>query len=103
METIFHTERLTEIETKLRKFVIEELIPLEKDHLTRPFKQTEIILQAKREEVKTLGLWGLHLSKEEGGQGLTLCEFGQLSEIMSLAPYYGQYTFNCQAPDIGNY
>ncbi len=102
METIFHTERLNVLESKLRKFVEEELIPLEKDHLIRPFKQTEIILQKKREKVKALGLWGLHLSKEDGGLGLTLCEFGQLSEIMSLAPYYGQYTFNCQAPDIGN-
>lgn len=103
METIFHTERISELAPKLRKFVVEELIPLEKDHLIRPFKQTEKILEAKRATVKELGLWGLHLSKEEGGLGLTLCEFGQLSEIMSLAPYYGQYTFNCQAPDIGNY
>jgi len=52
METIFHTERLNEIKPKLRKFVVEELIPLEKDHLIRPFKQTEIILHAKREQVK---------------------------------------------------
>ncbi|MCX6336787.1 MAG: acyl-CoA dehydrogenase family protein [Bacteroidetes bacterium] len=102
MEPIFVTDRIKNIIPIIREFVTTELIPLEKDHLTRPFKQTEIILQAKREKVKTLGLWGLHLTKESGGHGLTLCEFGQLSEIMSLAPYYGQYTFNCQAPDIGN-
>lgn len=102
MEALFATERIKELAPILKQFVIEELVPLEKDHLTRPFKQTEIILQEKREKVKALGLWGLHLSKEEGGQGLTLCEFGQLSELMSLAPYYGQYSFNCQPPDIGN-
>jgi alkylation response protein AidB-like acyl-CoA dehydrogenase len=102
MEALFATERIKELAPILKQFVLEELVPLEKDHLTRPFKQTEIILQEKREKVKALGLWGLHLPKEEGGQGLTLCEFGQLSELMSLAPYYGQYSFNCQPPDIGN-
>ena len=102
MEPIFTTERLKELLPKVQAFVTEELIPLEKEHSTRPFKQTEKILQQKREKVKALGLWNLHLSREEGGMGLTLCEFGQISEALSLAPYYGQYTFNCQAPDIGN-
>lgn len=102
MESVFATERLRELLPKVQAFVLEELVPLEKDHTTRPFKQTEKILQEKREKVKTLGLWNLHLPKEEGGQGLTLCEFGQISEALSLAPYYGQYTFNCQPPDIGN-
>ncbi len=102
MESIFATQRLREILPTIHAFVMEELIPLEKDHTTRPFKQTEKILQEKRGKVKALGLWNLHLSKEEGGMGLTLCEFGQISEVLSLAPYYGQYTFNCQAPDIGN-
>ncbi len=102
MEPIFATERLEKILPIIRSFVLEELVPLEKEHSSRPFKQTEKLLQAKREKVKALGLWNLHLPKEEGGLGLTLCEFGQVSEVLSLAPYYGQYTFNCQAPDIGN-
>jgi len=102
MESVFATERLKELLPKVKAFVEEELIPLEKEHTTRPFKQTEKILAAKREKVKALGLWNLHLPESEGGQGLTLCEFGQVSEVLSLAPYYGQYTFNCQAPDIGN-
>ena len=102
MEPIFVTERLRELLPKVKAFVLDELIPLEKEHHTRPFKQTEKILEQKREKVKALGLWNLHLPKEEGGMGLTLCEFGQVSEILSLAPYYGQYTFNCQPPDIGN-
>ncbi len=102
MEPVFATPRLAAILPIVQKFVAEELVPLEKDHLTRPFKKTEIILQEKREKVKALGLWNLHLPQEEGGQGLTLCEFGQISEALSHAPYYGQYTFNCQPPDIGN-
>lgn len=102
MESVFATERLKELLPIVHAFVQEELIPLEKDHSTRPFKQTEKILGEKREKVKAMGLWNLHLSKDEGGMGLSLCEFAQVSEILALAPYYGQYTFNCQPPDIGN-
>lgn len=102
MESVFATDRLKTLLPKIKTFVLEELVPLEKDHTTRPFKETEKILGEKREKVKALGLWNLHLPAAEGGQGLTLCEFAQVSETLSLAPYYGQYTFNCQAPDIGN-
>jgi acyl-CoA dehydrogenase len=102
MEAIFATERISLLIPQIKQFVEEELIPLEKEHTTRPFKQTEKILATKRELVKAKGWWNLHLPQNEGGMGLTLCEFGQISEILSLAPYYGQYTFNSQAPDIGN-
>lgn len=102
MEAIFVTERIRTLIPLIQQFVEDELIPLEKDHTTRPFKETEKILATKRELVKARGWWNLHLPIEEGGMGLTLCEFGQISEVLSLAPYYGQYTFNAQAPDIGN-
>lgn len=102
MEEIFITDRLKALIPAIRNFVETELIPLEKDHSKRKGKETEALLQEKRKLVKEKGWWNLHLSKAHGGMGLTLCEFGQISEILSLAPYYGQYTFNCQAPDIGN-
>ncbi len=102
MEAIFVTEKIKSLLPQIKQFVQDELIPLEKEHTTRPFKQTEKILATKREIVKANGWWNLHLPKEEGGMGLTLCEFGQVSELLSLAPYYGQYCFNAQPPDIGN-
>ena len=102
MEEIFITPRIQNLLPAIRNFVETELVPLEKDHSNRKGKETEALLQEKRKLVKENGWWNLHLSKEQGGMGLTLCEFGQISEILSLAPYYGQYTFNCQAPDIGN-
>ena len=102
MEEIFITPRLRDLLPQIRKFVETELIPLEKEHANRKGKETEALLQQKRLLVKEKGWWNLHLSEQDGGMGLTLCEFGQISEILSLAPYYGQYTFNCQAPDIGN-
>jgi acyl-CoA dehydrogenase len=102
MEEIFITPRLRDLLPQIRKFVETELIPLEKEHANRKGKETEALLQQKRLLVKEKGWWNLHLSEQDGGMGLTLCEFGQISEILSLAPYYGQFTFNCQAPDIGN-
>ncbi|MBY0433589.1 MAG: acyl-CoA dehydrogenase family protein [Cyclobacteriaceae bacterium] len=102
MEKIFATERLKELLPKVKAFVESELLPLEKDHHTRTATETYTLLNAKRAGVRAAGLWGLHLPKNEGGWGLTLCEFAQLSEAMSRTPFYGQYAFNCQAPDIGN-
>lgn len=102
MEEIFVTERIRNLVPAIRSFVENELIPLESQHRERGGKATEALLQQKRQLVKERGWWNLHLPEKEGGMGLTLCEFGQVSEVLSLAPYYGQYTFNCQAPDIGN-
>ena len=102
MEEVFATERLKELLPKVTHFVKTELLPLEKEYQHRPFAEVANVLEQKRESVKAAGLWGLHLPKNEGGLGLTLCEFGQLSEALALAPFYGHYTFNCQAPDIGN-
>ena len=102
MEKIFATDRLREVLPKVKAFVQDELLPLEIGHHTRTVEETYALLDGKREKVKAAGLWGLHLPKNEGGQGLTLCEFGQISEALAQTPFYGHYTFNCQAPDIGN-
>ncbi len=102
METIFTTERVRPLLSRVRAFVNEELIPLEAEYHTRPMAETIALLDQKRERVKDLGLWGLALSGQDGGKGLTLCEFGQLSEVMARTPFFGHYVFGCQAPDIGN-
>ncbi len=102
MEEIFVTDRIRELLPKLKDFVQTELLPLEKEYNRKKFSQLARELEAKREKIKALGLWGLHLPKNEGGLGLTLCEFGQLSEVLAYAPLFGHYAFNCQAPDIGN-
>lgn len=102
METLFGTPRLAELLPRVRDFVSRELLPLEADHHRRHWAETFHLLDVKRKLVKQENLWGLHLPKSEGGLGLTLCEFGQLSEALARAPFYGHYTFNCQAPDIGN-
>lgn len=102
MENIFATDRLRDLLPKVKAFVEKELIPLEEGHHSRSPKETFDLLDEKRLLVKKGGLWGIHLPKAEGGLGLSLCEFGQISEALAHAPLYGHYSFNCQAPDIGN-
>ncbi len=102
MENLFITEKLKSIAPKIKEFVQNELYPLETtDFLSNDFSKVEPVLKTKRELVKKSGLWGLHLPESEGGLGLSLCEFGQISEILAHSPF-GHYVFNTQAPDIGN-
>ena len=102
MEARFTTDRLETLVPRLRAFIENELYPLETaQNLAGLFSQTAKLLDQKRELVKKAGLWGLQHSQAHGGLGLTLCEFGQISEVLAATPF-GHYTFNCQAPDIGN-
>jgi len=84
----------------IREFVDVELIPLEAK-LGEGFSALGPALEAKRRLVKDAGLWTPHLPKEHGGMGLSLAEFGHVSEELGRSPL-GHYAFNCQAPDIGN-
>ena len=102
MEELFATNNTRNLLPRIKEFLVKEIYPLENsDSLTGKFSKVAKILDQKRELVKKIGLWGLQHTKEEGGHGLTLCEFGQVSEVLATTPF-GHYTFNCQAPDIGN-
>ena len=101
MNDLFASPRLKELLPKVKTFVEEEILPLERDLLTLPFNQVEVSCVLLREKVKAQGLWGLHLSEAYGGKGLSLVEFGQISEVLGSSPL-GHYVFNCHAPDIGN-
>ncbi|TDB68982.1 acyl-CoA dehydrogenase family protein [Arundinibacter roseus] len=102
MENLFATERLRHLLPRIQAFVETELYPLETtDYLSGNFSVVEPLLLQKRARVKEAGLWGLHLSAADSGLDLTLCEFGQISEILARSPF-GHFVFNTQAPDIGN-
>lgn len=102
MEPIFATDRTRELLPKIKAFIEKELYPLETpEYLAHDFSHVEPILQQKRQLVREAGLWGLHLPEEDGGLNLTLCEFGQISEVLASSPF-GHFVFNTQAPDIGN-
>jgi acyl-CoA dehydrogenase len=100
--SIFSTERTRELLPRIQQFLENELLTMEQQgFLQMPFAAVEPLLQKKRALVKAAGLWGLQWPADEGGHGLSLCEFGQVSELLAWSPW-GHYTFNCQAPDIGN-
>lgn len=102
MESLFVTERIQTLLPKIQTFIENELYPLETtEYLSANFSKVEPILLQKRQLVKKVGLWGLHLPKEDNGLDLTLCEFGQISEVLASSPF-GHFVFNTQAPDIGN-
>ncbi len=102
MVEIFASERLKSLYNTIESYVREELLPLEDKIMHLPFKEVEAtVLKEKRTEVKKLGLWAPHLPEKDGGLGLELVDFGQLSELLAHSPI-GHYVFNCQAPDIGN-
>jgi alkylation response protein AidB-like acyl-CoA dehydrogenase len=84
-----------------RRFVREELVPLEGTMLTQPWHTTETTLNALRVRARDLGLWAPFLPAEYGGIGMPLEAFAQLSEVLGWTPF-GHYVCNCQAPDVGN-
>ena len=69
----------------------------------RPFWGDDVIsyLEAKRAENRNAGLWLPQIPEQWGGMGLSLTEFGRMSEVLG-GSFYGHYLMNCQAPDAGN-
>jgi alkylation response protein AidB-like acyl-CoA dehydrogenase len=102
MTDLFITDKLKTLLPRIQAFVHEEVVPVEKMLQHKSFIQMEkeelLIL---RQKAKKEGLWAPHLSEKEGGLGLSLTEFGQVSEVLGYSPI-GHFVFNCQAPDIGN-
>lgn len=85
----------------IRRFVDEELIPLEPTLLSDGFVASLPALEDKRAKVKEMGLWAPFLPEERGGMGMPLMDFAYVSEALGRTPI-GHYAFCCQAPDVGN-
>ena len=74
-----------------RKFVEEELIPLESLLLNHHYDELYNELEKKRKEVKKLGLWAPYLSKEYGGQNMSFLDFVSIGEVLGRS-FLGHYT-----------
>ena len=86
---------------KIKSLLLEDIIPCEKLFLQGNYHELQQELDKIRETVKSKGLWAPHLNVEDGGLGLSLSEFAHISELLGTSPL-AHYSFNCQAPDIGN-
>jgi acyl-CoA dehydrogenase len=85
----------------VRKFLVDQVYPLESQLLTKPFRELLPALAAKRDMVREMGLFAPQIPKEHGGAGLRFMEHALLSEELGRTPL-GHFVFNCQAPDAGN-
>jgi acyl-CoA dehydrogenase len=95
------SERVASIRKTAREFVKREVRPLEQAFRNQGFGAVLPALQKVRARAKETGLFAAHLPREWGGAGLKLTEFAHLSEELGKSPL-GHYSFNVQAPDIGN-
>lgn len=98
---VFPHEELPALLEKYRQFLKNELFPIDLEIVKGPFRSFLPQLETLRSKAKSLGLFAPHLPKDEGGVGLNLVQFAQVSEILGQSPI-GHYVFNCNAPDIGN-
>ena len=85
----------------IRRFVDEEVIPLELVSGNLNQKQLDELLAPFKDKVKSANLWATHLGPEHGGQGMGQLNLALMHEILgrsTLAPEI----FGNQAPDSGN-
>lgn len=85
----------------VRKYIENELYPLEEEFKKMSWTEIEATLKPLREANKARGWWLPQLPKEHGGMGLTVTEHGMLCAEVGRTPY-GMYIMNAQAPDAGN-
>ncbi|PEN12837.1 acyl-CoA dehydrogenase [Longibacter salinarum] len=98
------TTTATDMDTLLsdvRNFVEERLIPLEPKLRTDGLAAISSGIESAREVAKENGWWCPQMNAEHGGMGLSLHDFGRLSEVLGRSPL-GHLALNCQAPDAGN-
>jgi len=101
MDTLRETPPLDTTLTEIRHFVDDRLLPLEDQTRGWSWNRIEPLLQELRDEVRARGWWLPQIAAEQGGMGLSLEDFGRVSELLGRSPF-GHFTFNCQAPDAGN-
>jgi alkylation response protein AidB-like acyl-CoA dehydrogenase len=95
------TDRAKSIVDGVRKFIDERLVHVEPELGAKGFVAMLPRLAELRAEAKQRGLWAPYLPESLGGRGLTLVEYGYVSEALGRSPM-AHYVCNCQAPDVGN-
>ena len=101
MIELLQTERIKTLLPLYKNFLIDFVYPIEHEVMSKPFSESLNRLESLRVRAKEQKLFAPHLSTTDGGVGLTLTEFAQVSELLGTSPL-GHYIFNCNAPDIGN-
>jgi len=95
--------KVEETRLRIRRFVEEEILPLEADPAN--YDAHENIahepLERMKAKAKAEGLWSLSLPEEWGGLGFSVAEIAPCYEEMNRS-IFGPVCFNASAPDDGN-
>jgi len=99
------SDRVRELEARLRAFMEEHIYPNEALHAGQiaegdRWKPVPIIEELKPKALAA-GLWNLFMPDPEYGAGLSNFEYAPLCEIMGRSAMAPE-VFNCSAPDTGN-
>src|SRR5262245_11731232 len=85
---------------RVRRFVDEEVIPLEASPEPEHGLPGELLAEL-RGKARQVGVWAPQLPAEYGGLGLSLAELVPVFEEAGRSPL-GPLALNCAAPDEGN-
>ena len=103
------SERVAPLLKKVKSFIENNVIPVEKEFLGEiergdrwsfTDRQTEI-LETVKDKARNEGLWNFFLTEGDQGSGLTTVEYAYLAEEMGKS-HMAAEAFNCSAPDTGN-
>ncbi len=95
------SETVRDLVATVRRFVDEEVIPVERRVLEGGFGAAGPEISRLRGRVREMGLLAPHMPRDWGGGGLALRDFALLGEVLGRS-VIGHYVFNVQAPDAGN-
>jgi len=99
------SDRMREIEVRLRAFMDQHIYPNEKLYAEQTASASRWkpvpIIEALKPKARAAGLWNLFLPDKEYGAGLSNFEYAPLCEIMGRSAMAPE-VFNCSAPDTGN-
>lgn len=95
------SEPIRDLTAAIRRFVDEEILPVERTVLERGFGAAGPEIERLRDRLRGERFLALHMPKEWGGGGLSLLEFAPIGEALGRS-VIGHYVFNVQAPDAGN-
>ena len=97
------SEETEQLRMKIRRFVDETLIPLEKqpDSYDEHENIAPALLKTVQQQVRAQGLWSLQMPLARGGRGLNMAQMAPCYEEMNRS-LFGPVVFNSAAPDDGN-
>ena len=89
------------LQAKVRRFIAEEVMPMESDSRQTPHGPTEALRDELVASARKHGLLTLHASREMGGAGLSHIAKAVIFEEAGYSPL-GPTAMNIHAPDEGN-